>query len=221
MGEVAAIVGTAIALATIAYFLWDRYRPSPHKVDIDTKNTLFARFGDPLYKSGNWGIVFYSMTIVNKSKSPFTVRSLLLNYEVNGEKATVDSTVIRTGSVYSPLDKGSVDCAIVQSAGSNIVLMRWNNIRGEIGLHKTIEPGGVLSGSAYFLLRFSDRSKLRKLNQVELQLVDFSGKKSKTLLKIQPDWLSEGRDAVILNREFTQDKDGKFIFARESAHPKV
>jgi hypothetical protein len=209
---IGAIIGSIIALATIGYFLWDRYRPRPHKLEIDTKNILFARFGDPLHKQGNWGIAFYSMTVVNISRNPFTVKELRLRYKMDGENLSVISHVILTGSVYSPLEKTFVNAAIIRTGGQNIILMRWNNIRSEIGRHKTIEPGSVLSGSAYFILNFSDRAKLEQLKEVELALVDFLGKETTKIIKIERDWFEKSGDAVILNHEFTGDKNGNISF---------
>jgi len=209
MGEIA---GLAIAVITIGYFLWDRYRPRPHKLEIDTKNTLLARFGDPLYKQGNWGIAFYSMKIVNISKDPFTVKELQVRYKIDGKEQSTISYVILTGTVYSPLAKKDLNAAIVRTRGQNLILIGWNNLRSEMGKHETIQPGGVLSGSAYFILNFSDRDKLEQLKEVELVLIDYAGRSSKQKIKIEKDWFEKAGDAVMLNHKFTGDKNGNISF---------
>jgi len=122
------------------------------------------------------------------------------------------SHVLLTGRVYSPQAKKDEDAAIVRTGGRNIVLMGWNNLRTEIGRHDRIEPGGVFSGSAYFVMDFRDRAKLEQLKEVELVVIDFSGRESRQKVKIEKDWLERATDAVILNRQFMY-KNGSVTFA--------
>ena len=202
-----------ITVLMLGFFLWDRYRPRPHRLDINTKNTLFARLGNSSTKVGNWGIAFYFMTIVNVSRFPFTVKELQLRYKIDGKVLSAISHVILTGTVPSPQEKKDVDSVIVQRGGDSIFLMNWNNLRIEIGLHKTIEPGGVLSGSAYFILNTNDRTKLAQLNEFEFVVTDFLGRESTQKIKIEKDWLEKASDTVILNKTFSVDKNGTITFA--------
>jgi len=153
------------------------------------------------------------MTIVNVSRFPFTVKELQLRYKIDGKIRSDISHVILTGTVPSPQEKKDVDSAMVQCGGANIFLMNWNNLRTEIGLHKTIEPGGVLSGSAYFILNTNALTKLAQLNEFVFVVTDFSGRESTQKIKIEKDWLEKASDAVILNKIFSVDKNGTITFA--------
>ena len=141
-----------------------------------------------------------------------TVREVELRYKMDGKVLSTISDVILTGTIRSGRDKKDVDAAIVRTGGRNIILGDWNNLRTEIGRHDRIEPGGVLSGSAYFVMDFRDRAKLEQLKEVELVVIDFSGRESKRKVKIENDWLERATDAVILNRQFTY-KNGSVTLA--------
>ncbi|MFC1983816.1 hypothetical protein ACFLVO_02230 [Chloroflexota bacterium] len=212
IGTINLIIGI-ITVLMLGFFLWDRYRPRPHRLDINTKQTLFARFGNSSNKAGNWGIVFYSMKIVNVSRFPITVRDLQLRYKMDGKILSDISQAILTGTSYSPYDKKDIDSAIVQTGGNNIILQGWYNLRTVIGLYKSIEPGGVLSGSAYFILNTNDHAKLAQLNEFEFVVTDFLGRESTQKIKIEKDWLLKANDAVILNKHFSNDKNGTITYA--------
>jgi len=60
---------------------------------------------------------------------------------------------------------------------------------------------------------FRDRAKLEQLKEVELVVIDFSGRESRQKVKIEKDWLERATDAVILDRQFTSDKNGSITLA--------
>jgi hypothetical protein len=53
---------------------------------------------------------------------------------------------------------------------------------------------------------------LEQLKEVELVVIDFSGRESRQKVKIEKDWLERATDAVILNRQFMY-KNGSVTFA--------
>lgn len=184
------------------------------KLDIDSKNTLFARFiNSGNSKSGNICLAFYGMKIVNTSNEPFTVKDVILRYQFKGEEYSSISQVVLTGTIYAPLDKKEINALIVHSNGNNIVLMGWDNIRTEIGKHNVIPAGGVLSGSAIFILETNNIDELVEITSPTIVVTDYSGNESLHSFEILDDWINHGRNVVIEPKEFTSGKNGEIIYA--------
>jgi len=206
--------GFLLAALMAVFFLWDRYRPRPLRIDIDPKNTIVARLGDPDHRlDGRIGIAFYDLKVVNVSRSTTTLSDLHLEYRMGRTRRETTSHVLLTGQVYAPLEKKMVDAALVEIGGARVVLMNWSNLRSRIAEHVALGPGGVLAGSALFLLDADGFESLKELREVSLVLTDCRGRKSTRTVGIDQESIERGVDAVILNRSFRSDPNGNILFA--------
>lgn len=184
------------------------------KLDINSKNTLIARFiSSGNSKTGNMCLAFYGMTIVNTSNEPYTVKDVTLRYQLKGREYSDISHVVITGTIFAPLDKKEKNALIIHSNGDKIVCMGWDNLRTEIGKHNVIPAGGVLSGSAIFILEAKNIDEVSEVTNLEIVVTDYSGNKSIHSLKILDEWINHGRKSVIEPKQFTLDKDGNIVYA--------
>lgn len=91
--------------------------------------------------------------------------------------------------------------------------MGWDNLRTEIGKHNVIPAGGVLSGSAIFILEAKNIDEVSEVTNLEIVVTDYSGNESIHSLKILDEWINHGRKSVIEPKQFTLDKDGNIVYA--------
>lgn len=196
----------------LLYFLWDRYA-TRFKFEINSQNTLFARFVCPHHKkNGKIGLAFYGLKIVNISKKNLSIKEVLVRYTLGGSEFTTESHVLLTGTIYSPLEKKDINAIIVKVGTDDIVLMNWDNLRTEIGKHKFLSPGEVLSGSAFFALDFDTTEAISKLEKLKIVIVDYSGKETLHPISIEDEWIRRAEQAVVENRSFTNDGNGQIKF---------
>ena len=212
--EIALLIIGLLALIPVLYLLWDRYASKPHKVEIDFENTIFARFICPQNKNhGNFGLAFYVLKIVNSSKENLTVKDVLIRYTLDGTEFSTDSLVLLTGSVYAPSEKNDVDAIIVKHGPDDIVLMNWNNLKTEIVKQNILSPGGVLSGSAFFVLNFDNAEAINKLENPEIVVVDYRGKETVHPITVEKEWFDRAKHSLIENRSFTIKEQGNISLA--------
>ncbi len=94
------ILASLAALAGLGYFLWDRYRPHRHSLEVVAEQTLFATLESPGQAfHGRLGLVFYVADITNVSSTPFTVKQVLLRGTFDGQAFEDESYVIQAGTV--------------------------------------------------------------------------------------------------------------------------
>jgi hypothetical protein len=91
--------------------------------------------------------------------------------------------------------------------------MRWNNIREVIGERRPVDPGGVLTASAFFPLPISSRNYVSRLRDLQIVVADFQGRESIYDLTILDEWVTTHPNALILNRSFRADGEGNVSFA--------
>lgn len=208
MIEILSLISAGSALIIVLYFLKDRYFSWKSEIEIDIENTFFSIFKSPENTlTDKLGIGFYHLTIVNHSKMPYTIKSLELKYMLKNTRKTADSFVIITGE----LPNGNP--AIIQSNDiDNIVLMNWRNLRSEIGKYSLLDPGTVLSGSAFFIFDCGP-SEVNEVHGLELVLVDYRKKRYKQTIKIEENWKTPIRKGFyILNRKFVVKEDSSIHF---------
>lgn len=183
------------------------------KLDINIANTSLVRCILPgNYNSGNIGLLLYDLKIVNSSEENSTIKEVNLRYTLDGKGFTTESLALLTGTLYSPLDKKDINAVIIQRGADKIVLMNWNNLRTEIGEHKVLQPGGVLSGSALFVLGFDSMETLSKVGKVELVVIDYSGAESIQEIKLLDNWIEGIKYSLIENRSFFIDQAGNIRY---------
>ncbi len=179
------------------------------KLDFNVNNILFSRFvSKGNKKTGNIGIAFYSIKIVNISNEPCTVKDVVLRYEFGDKKYSVISNVLITGIISPSKAKLDVNAIIVEMGTDKIIIGNWENLRTKLGLFKILEPGGVLEGSVFYVLEFDDIEKARILENVEIVISDYSGIESIHPIDIQEKWIVQGKNASIYPRSFISDGEG-------------
>ncbi len=184
------------------------------KIDINFANTTFARCLLPgNTNNGNIGITFFELKIVNLSEENTTIKEVILRYTLNDKVFTTESYVLLTGTLYSPLDKKDINAIIIKRGSDRIFLMGWNNLRTEIGEYKVLPPGGVLSGSALFVLGFNTIEDLSKIEKFEMVIVDYSGTETVQEIMIQSNWIEDAKYGLIENKSFSIDQAGNLKYS--------
>jgi len=206
--EYLGIIIGVLALIPVYFFIRDRFFRKGHKVDIEIKNTFFALFQCDEHKfNGAMGMGFYDMKITNTSNQPFTVKKVILKYQLDGKIYETDSFTINTGKLPD-----GCEAAILSNDIDNIILMGWFNLRAEIAKHQRLSQGQVMATSAYFILE-ANEEQFDRIEDIELVIYDYRDKKSSLKLKIQENWKDNVRKGFkILNRRFNVDTNSKINF---------
>jgi hypothetical protein len=198
----------------LGYFVWDRYRPHRHSLEVVAEQTLLATFETPGQAlHGRLGLVFYIANITNVSSTPFTVKNVLLRGIMDDKRFEEESYVIQTGTVIPKETNAPIPTAMLRVGPDNFFLMRWNNIREVIGERRPVDPGGVLTASAFFPLPISSRNYVSRLRDLQIVVADFQGRESIYDLTILDEWVTTHPNALILNRSFRADGEGNVSFA--------
>ena len=183
-------------------------------IDVNIDNIVITRFIFPGHKySGNFGLLFYSLKIVNSSEDNCTIKKVDLRYTLDGKINSIAPNTLLTGTGYFPLEKKDVNAIIVRRAEENLVLLNWQNLATEIGEHKVLPPGGVLSGSALFVFEFNEVEKLSNMRNVELVITDYLGEESVQEIKLLDNWIETAKYYRVENKEFTIDPSGKIKYS--------
>jgi hypothetical protein len=184
-----------------------------HNPDVQIEQIGPSRISlDGSSQSENIGLLIYDLKVANTLGEPITMKQVLLRYKWNGKVRETDSNVMRTGKVES---SGDDALAIeVPDRHANIIVMGWKNLRTVIGEMRPIPPGGVLSGSAIYVLDFSDPNELAKIDEFQLVFDDYSGNRTIHAITRQEKWIDQARTTLIRNRPFTVDgRGGPVIWA--------
>jgi hypothetical protein len=184
------------------------------KLDINIKNTSLVRCILPGHdNSGNIGLLFYDLNIVNSSDENSTIKQVIVRYSLNGRRFATESVVLLTGTLYSPLEKKDINAVIVKRGADKIILMNWNNLRTKIGERKALLPGGVLPGSALFVLGIDSVEVISRIRNLELVVVDYSGAEAVQEIKLLDNWIEEAKHSLIENRSFSIDQAGNIKYS--------
>lgn len=171
---------------------------------VEFKEVFFAKFDSPgSANNGNWGLAFYPIEIINSTPSPFTIKNLYLRFTVDGKTYSEDSVVILTATIYSPLPKQQTNVAIVTMNQAMLNLMNWNNFKVRINELNIINPGGLISGSAYFVLNIKEFEQLKFIKTVELVLADYLGGESVHPIQIENKMIDQSVNMILHNRKET------------------
>jgi|688.fasta_scaffold90266_1 hypothetical protein len=214
MSDPLTTLASIAALILLGYFVWDRYRPHRHSLEVVAEQTLLATFETPGQAlHGRLGLVFYIANITNVSSTPFTVKNVLLRGIMDDKRFEEESYVIQTGTVIPKETNAPIPTAMLRVGPDNFFLMRWNNIREVIGERRPVDPGGVLTASAFFPLPISSRNYVSRLRDLQIVVADFQGRESIYDLTILDEWVTTHPNALILNRSFRADGEGNVSFA--------
>ena len=183
-------------------------------LDINIKNTSLVRCILPGHDhSGNLGLLFYDLNIVNSSDENSTIKKAVVRYSLNNRRFEVESVVLLTGTLYSPLEKKDINAVIIKRGADKIVLMNWNNLRTKIGERKALPPNGVLPGSALFVLGVDSVEGISRIRHLEIVVVDYSGAETVKPIKLLDNWIEEAKHSLIENRNFSIDQAGNIRYS--------
>ena len=163
--------------------------------------------------SGNIGLLLYSLNIVNSSEENLTIKEVVARYTLNGRQFATESVVLLTGTCYSPLHKKDINVVIIKRGAGKLVLQNWINLRTKIGERTVLPPGGVLTGSALFVLGFNSVEALSKIRNLELVVVDYSGGEAVQEIKLLDSWIKDVEYCSIENRSFSIDQAGNIKYS--------
>lgn len=177
------------------------------KLDIDVKQISVARYSAiGSSENNNFAFIFYVLHFVNVLDQSVTLKSVHLRLE---GKPDIKSSVVQTGVVETA--KGEkIELLLLRASDSNVILMNWKNLRQVIGEYKTLAPGGVLTGSAVFVLPFSTTAEVDAIKKIKLVAVDFSGNEAVKELDIDPSWKQNMEFRSIPSTSFEIDPNGQW-----------
>lgn len=199
VGIIVGIVVGVLGLVPVIWFIWSRLR-RPHKIEIDYKNVILAPIEtkDGSYPNGKLALGIYVLKIVNRGASATTLKSIRLKCLVNGKLIDTDSYVTQVGTLQN-----GKPALIVSNGIDKIVLMGWENIRLKMGQNEAIVPGGVLSGSAVFIICDFDNNTIN-IDNIKLVIDDYSGNQTTHDVEFQPKWVDQIKKGFrIVDRQFT------------------
>lgn len=201
LAKIGIIVGIVVGLIGIIQGIWfirSKLR-SPHKIEIDYKNVILAPIEtrDGSYPNGKLALGFYVLNIVNRGDSAITLKSIRLKCLVDGKLIDTDSYVTQVGTLQN-----GKPALIISNGIDKIVLMGWENIRPKMGQNNVIVPGGVLSGSAAFVICDFDKNAIN-IGNIKLVLEDYSGNQTTHDVEFRPEWVEQIKKGFrIVNRKF-------------------
>lgn len=174
VGISASIIAIPTGLYALIQFVINKFFKKIHKFEFDTKQTFFAKY-KPF---GTYGIAFYSFNIINASDKNIVPKNVNLIYTYNGVTYEIESHVLIPSIIFSLHAKTNVNCIIVtcHKIQTYLVLMSWDNLRTKIGTKTLLEPNGVLSASAFYLLKGVEVNEICNIKDLSLKIIDFSNK---------------------------------------------
>lgn len=203
--EVLILIFTGIGLIPVFFLFRDRYKKR-FKLDLDYRNISFSLFHDQQNDKLNnrFCLVVYFLHIVNTSLNSITLKNINLSYCFGGRVYEDESYVVKTGDIPD-VDEPNL---LTTNGIDTIFLMRWKNLRTEIGKHEVLQPGGVFNGSGVFLFE-SSVNDLSKISKLKLTISDYNGKKITFPIAIKDSFFTGiNKGFAVINRSFriTGDK---------------
>jgi|ERR1035437_2091567 hypothetical protein len=167
-----AIIGTAIALILLLYYLYDRYVTGKIVVEFNEGNVMvLPSYGITGYKKdeGALSICILNLNVNNLTNRTKTIKSVQLKYEFKGNEYIIDSSVLPTGA-----DRANVNSLVIRNAKGypEIVKLDWKNLRPEIYKYQSLPPEGILSGSTLFVLLNCKMSDYKNIKNVKFLITD-------------------------------------------------
>ena len=94
-------------------------------------------------------------------------------------------------------------------------MMRWKNLYAEICKQNALPDGGVLKGSAVFMLD-AEINKTRDISKIKILISDYLKKKSVKYVRIEEKTFDAmDKNFKIIDKEFTQINDETFEWRDE------
>lgn len=166
-------------------------------LEIDSENTLLCTYVGSGEKKGHIAILFYKLKIVNASEDSFTLKDIKLEYSNNSQKHSIAPSGLTTKTVYCPNAKKDLDSLTLYTSNARFILMGWENIASKIKQDQILEKNGVFSGSASFILDFKNVDEIRKINDFNIIISDYSKNYSKHTIIIEEKWIKQSENVLV------------------------
>lgn len=198
------VLGGLSGIAYITSKLRKRY-----KFDLDYKNITFAFFSTSKNSKINerFCLIVYGLRIINNSDKSNTLKNFILSYRLNGKVYKSESHVVQTGIIQ----KTGKPALMLSNGIDKIILVGWNNIRTKLGEYGTLQPGGVFSGSALFLLEPHVKN-IHHIEDLKLIVTNFNGYRTSYPITIKEEWYENlNKRLSVINKVFTVTEEGIII----------
>jgi len=200
------VIAALVAIPSFAYFLWDRYRPVSFDLIRSENPPFFAKFYSPTSAlHGHVSVCIFGMELINNSGRTVAVRDVSLRYEVEGKSHTIDSHVLLTTLIHAPLEHKDVQVAVMDVKKAQIILMGWRNLRTVLYENPQIEDGGIIRGSACFVI--SQNVSDKDISNMSLVVRSYKDQKSAIALNK----LSPNSDGFIIRNEQFPVRNGEVL----------
>lgn len=179
-----------VGVLAIAFFAADTFKSDDENMTAhlthDPKSLILAHiYQDSSDYNGRVGPLVLQMAINNTTKHSLTIKSVELQYDdLSGQNYTQPPIYIWTGTVTN-----RPTILLQNKLGYHFYMEDWYNISDQIEQGKLLEPGGILGGSAFYLLPTSIVAEVHNYKHFRIVIADFAGHTSNnpiTLLDTMP-----------------------------------
>ena len=203
MEAIGVIIGL-ITLIPVGIYIYDRFVRKVHRVSMSHDNIVFVE-GRSLNKGGDekLALLVVGLKITNSGTNSITLKEIILKY--------TDEDGTRETNPY-PIPTGNIDgkeAAVVTNLKNHIAIA-WEGIWEKIVKNDVISPGGVVSGSTFFVLE-TPIHRANKIKTLTLIIKDYSGYKTKHRLTADPNRLNLLKDNFLLITDAVPKKSGRLI----------
>jgi len=163
----------------------------------DNGQPLFTNYTDEKYNEiPTVGLIFYSMKITNVSDISFKIKELYLEYKLNDSFLKANLQFIPCDYQSSPLYENNISQVkiLFKDSNSYIILQGWKNFN--LTNSKYVTKGNMIDFSLCFI--FNEKYEdLYKIKDLQLIINDYSGNKIKHPIKIEQQWIENGKFAFL------------------------
>lgn len=209
-----AVIGLTISLICaipVVLFIWDKFRRKGYDMDFTLENTIIVPAVSSNQNVNNkTAICFYQMTIVNKNLFSTTIKNVEVSAKIGKSWYKTTPHRIKTGKL-----KDATDVAVLSNGQTSIFIQGWKNLHAEIHRQNALSDGGVLRGSAVFILE-TDIDKAKHISKLKILISDYLKKRSVKYVKTQDKWLNDAKKNFrIVDKELVQIDDKTFQWRNE------
>jgi hypothetical protein len=179
--EAAIIIGL-LTLIPVGFFVYDRFLKLPHAVSVEHGNVRFARIISKTdQRNEKLALLVYDLKVINTHSNPITIKEILLRYS--------DGENIKECRPYS-IPTGEIEGkqAIAMSNSKDQIVIAWENIWDKVISSNIVPPGGILRGSALFILAMPV-DHAHDIKSLSLVVRDFNANESEHISHVQDKWL--------------------------------
>lgn len=212
MAIITVLIIGALSLIPVYFLVKDRFLRKGFDFDFSFKNLTIIPILSPNQRINNKiAICIYALNIVNKNTFDTTIKRIELFVKHNNRTLKTHLYNVATGK----LSNG--DNAVILNNGiDNIILMKWVNINQKIIAKDILSSGGILNGSAVFIIE-EQTINPKDVSEVKVVIYDYlENKSSKTLDIDQSVFKGLDKNFKIIDRKFLQNDNNDIQFSDEN-----